>query len=347
MSGKKKNSDLIASGINSAPALAIALAVATLYIVAAAEHPAAAFKAFFISPFLNPAVFLNLLEQTAAPCLCALGAALVFRSGDFNLGGEGQAYAGGVAGVLVLLAVREFPGFLGLPLGLFLGALIGSLVSLPSALSRRFVGADVLLSTFLVSQAVVLALDWAIAGPLRDPSSNLIATPTISRSFLLPRLFPPSSLSPALLFAIIAALGMDMFLRRSRRGMELTLYGRNPVFALSIGFRVADYAFWPLLASGALHGLAGALLAIGGNGRAVRGMTGGIGWSGISIALVAGNDPRWILPAAFLFSWLDSGARQASILAGLSIDVSAVTKALVLLFATARFFKGVQKRVVA
>lgn len=325
-----------AFGADALPALAAALAAAAIYILLAADDPAAAFRAFFLSPFARPAVLANLIEQAAAPCLCALGIALVFRSGDFNLGGEGQAYAGGTAAVLFLLALPALPGPVGLAGGLLAGAAAGAAVGLPSAASRRNLGVDVLLSTFLVSQAAVLILDWAIAGPLRDPSSNLIATPVVAAAYRLPRLFPPSGLSFAPLLAGAAALCLDRFLRVSRRGMELSLYGRNPSFASSIGFRVRAYAFWPLIASGALNGLAGALLALGANGRAVRGMTGGIGWNGISIALLAGSDPRWILPAALFFSWLETGSRQASILAGISVDVGTVAKALVLLFATAR-----------
>lgn len=325
------------SGLGALPALGAALAAAALYILAAAEDPASAFRAFFVSPFTRPVVLANLIELAAAPGLCALGTALVFRSGDFNLGGEGQAYAGGTAAVLILLAAPFLPGPAGLAVGLLAGAAAGAASAMPSALSRRTRGADVLLSTFLVSQTLVLALDWAIAGPLRDPSSNLIATPLVAAAYRLPRPFPPSGLSFAPLLAVAAAFLMDRFLRTSRRGLELNLYGRNPVFAASVGFRVRAYAFWPLLASGALNGLAGALLALGGNGRAVRGMTGGIGWNGISIALLAGNDPRWVLPAALFFAWLETGSRQVSILADISADVGTVAKALVLLLATARF----------
>lgn len=325
-------------------ALAAALGAAALYILAAAEDPGAAFRAFFLSPFARPTVLANLIEQAAAPCLCALGTALVFRSGDFNLGGEGQAYAGGVLSVLALLALPALPGPAGLAGGLAAGALAGAVVALPSALSRRNLGADVLLSTFLVSQAMVLVLDWGIAGPLRDPASNLIATSVVEAAYRLPRLAPPSWLSPAPFLAAAAAIALDRFLRASRGGLELTLYGRNPAFAASMGFRVRAYAFWPLLASGALNGLAGALLALGANGRAVRGMTGGIGWNGISIALLAGNDPRLILPAALFFSWLETGSRQASILAGISVDVGTVAKALVLLFATARFLGTARRK---
>lgn len=325
---------------SSAPfALAAALAAAALFILAAAEDPGAAFAAFFLSPF-RPTVLANLIEQAAAPCICALGTALVFRSGDFNLGGEGQAYAGAALSVLALLAVPALPGPVGLAAGMAVGAAAGALVAFPSALSRRNAGADVLLSTFLVSQAVVLVLDWAIAGPFRDASSNLIATPVVAEAYRLPRMLPPSWLSFAPLLAAAGAFCMDRFMRTSRRGLELSLYGRNPRFARTMGFRVEAYAFWPLLVSGALNGIAGALLALGANGRAVRGMTGGIGWNGISIALLAGNDPRWILPAALFFSWLETGSRQASILAGIPADVGTLAKALVLLVATARFLGG-------
>ncbi len=344
MNGKSRVPVLRLPGRSRTFALGVSILAATVYINLASEHPAEALKAFFLSTLSNSTVFLNLLEQAAAPAVCALGAALVFRSGDFNLGGEGQAYAGSVLSVLALLSASRLPGSAGLAVGLLSGAFAGALVSFPSALSRRKTGADALLSTFLVSQAVLLALDWAVAGPLRDPASNLMATRVIERAFRLPRLFPPSTISPALILAAAFAAGMDRFLRMSRRGMELTMYGKNPEFARSIGFRVADCAFWPLVASGALHGIAGALLALGGNGRAVRGMTGGIGWNGISIALVAANDPRWVLPAALFFSWLDAGSRQASILADLPVDVGVVSKALVLLLATARFLGGAEKR---
>ncbi len=164
MNGKSKSPGFLVSGIHSAPALIIALAVAIVYIILAAHRPADALRAFFLSPFANLTVFLNLLEQTAVPCLCALGAALVFRSGDFNLGGEGQAYAGGVAAVLALLASAGLPSPLALPIGLACGTISGALVSLPSALSRRYVGA-----VYFCPRSGIAGrharLDWALAGP--------------------------------------------------------------------------------------------------------------------------------------------------------------------------------------
>jgi simple sugar transport system permease protein len=216
------------------------------------------------------------------------------------------------------------------------GAAAGVLVALLPALGKRFADADVLLTSFLISYAVVLGTDWAIAGPLRDVTNNLVALPPVHKSVLLPRLALPSSLTPMpLVFIGLCALSW-FFFERTRSGAMIDLYGRNRVFAALQGYPVKLFSWAPILAAGAFHGLAGASLALGANGTAVRGMSGGIGWSAIGVALVAGNKPAAVPLAALLFAWLDAGSRQASILTDLNPDASLVIKALVLILVTAR-----------
>jgi simple sugar transport system permease protein len=65
-------------------------------------------------------------------------------------------------------------------------------------------------------------------------------------------------------------------------------------------------------------------------------MTGGVGWNGLAVALIAGTDGLGALPAALFFSWLDSGSRQAAMLADLSPDASSVLKAAALFIITAK-----------
>jgi general nucleoside transport system permease protein len=126
------------------------------------------------------------------------------------------------------------------------------------------------------------------------------------------------------------------FFEHTRTGAMMDLYGRNRLFAALQGYPVKLFAWAPILAAGAFHGLAGASLALGANGTAIRGMSGGIGWSAIGVALVAGNKPAAVPLAALLFAWLDAGSRQASILTDVNPDASLVIKALVLILVTAR-----------
>jgi simple sugar transport system permease protein len=204
------------------------------------------------------------------------------------------------------------------------------------ALGKRFADADVLLTSFLVSYAVVLGTDWAIAGPLRDTSNNLVALPAVPVSALLPRLALPSSLTPMPVVFIGLCSFSWFFFEHTRTGAMVDLYGRNHTFAVLQGYPVKLFAWAPILAAGAFHGLAGASLSLGANGTAIRGMSGGIGWSAIGVALVAGNKPAAVPLAALLFAWLDAGSRQASILTEVNPDASLVIKALVLILVTAR-----------
>jgi len=315
--------------------------LAAAFAAFSGANPVQGLRAFFVVPFISRNVFLSMLESAAPLGLCALGAISAFSAGHFSLAGEGQAYSGALAAALA--GASGLGGALGLGTALLAGTVAGVLVAMLPALGKRFADADVLLTSFLISYAVVLGTDWAIAGPLRDVTNNLVALPPVQTSALLPRLALPSALTPMpLVFIGLCAMSW-LFFEHTRTGAMMDLYGRNRVFATLQGYPVTLFSWVPILAAGAFHGLAGASLALGANGTAIRGMSGGLGWSAVGVALVAGNKPAAVPLAALLFAWLDSGSRQAAILTDVNPDASLVIKALVLILVTARpgwrFFK--------
>ncbi len=315
---------LVLSG--SASAVLVALAALLL-----SKQPGTAMKAFFITPFASATAFLSMLELAAPLALCALGVVISFRAGHFSLGGEGQAYAGSFAAALFALFMPGASGFFAVVMAFALGALAGALVAAIPAAGSRFAGTEVLLSSLLVSQGFIYLIDWAISGPLRDSSRNLIAMPPVPEAMLLPRLAPPSTLSPAPFLALAMCFLASFYFERTRTGSAHDLYGRNSRFAKLQGYNTRLFSWLPIVASGAFHGLAGAVMVLGLRGSAIRGMSGGIGWSAIGVSLIASSKPSALFAAAFLFAWLDAGARQASILAELPADSGMAIKAMVIL----------------
>ena len=322
-------------------ALAAALALAALYPLVASHEPLSALHAFFLGPFSSSYAFYSLLESAAPLLICALGAGLAFRAGVFNLGGEGQAAVGTLAAALTVQGLESsgLPPALVLFAGLLAAGAAGSLLALLSTAAELWSGAEVLLTSFLFSQAALVAVDWAIGGPLKASESNLLAMPPIPAPFRLPRLAPPSTLSLAAPLALALAFLVSLAVDRTRSGYELRLFGRNRLFARASGIGEGVGAL-AMAASGALGGIAGATLVLGMTGRAVEGMTGGVGWNGLAVALVAGSHPMGAVPAALFFAWLDAGARQGSILSNLSPDASVVMKAVALFLITARIGSG-------
>lgn len=327
---------LLPSALPRFIALGAALLFALLYALVASSSPRDALRAFFLGPFSNLYSFYSLLESSAPLLACALGACVAFRAGAFNLGGEGQASVGALAAALVAGALGSaagFPAYLGIGAAILAAAAAGACLALLSALAERRAGAQVMLTSFLFAQAAIIAVDWAIGGPLRDRNSNLLAMPVLS--LRLPLLARPSPLSLAFPISILLAAATVFFTKGTRTGSDIRLLGKNPAFARAIGLspRLGALA---LAISGALAGVAGSLLVLGQAGRALKGITGGVGWNGLAVALIAGSDGLGALPSALFFSWLDAGSRQASILADLSPDSSSVLKAVALFLITAK-----------
>jgi len=327
-------------------AAGLTLSLSFVFILLYSAEPQRALRAFFLNPFTSRNTFLTMLELAAPLLLCALGSLVAFRAGHFNLGGEGQLYAGACLAALIGSNLGWF-GFdplaggtfarVGYPLICMLAGIAGgSLVALLPALGRRWAGAEVLLTSFLVSQAALLLVDSLIGGALRDTSNNLVAMLPVAAAARLQRLARPSALTLAPVIAFVFCLLLWFIMERTKSGHMLTLYGKNRQFARLMAYPVRALALYPMLVAGALHGLAGALMVLGINGTAIRGMSGGLGWSAIGVALIASNKPAVLPLAALLFAWLDAGARQASVLSDIPADISMVIKAVVIIGITAK-----------
>ncbi len=300
----------------------------------------ASLELFFLGPFRNAWYFGNMLAEASVLVLAGLGAAVAFGSRNFNLGGEGQVYAGAIAAAAILLGLPTASPPLGIGLALLGSALAGAALAWFSGRLKLSLGVDELISSFLASAIFVYLGGFLISGPLQDPSSNFQSTASIAPAFRLARLFPPSNLSTAA-FASLFALGLAMFLsKRTRLGFEFGLVGRNAEFARYAGIDTGFYVTAPMALSGALYGLAGAFLLLGTQYKAMKGFTSGIGWSGIAVALVAGNSPSAILPSALLFAYLDTGAKAVMIGSDVTGDIVSVIQATVFFLVTARAADG-------
>ncbi len=317
------------------PPIVVALGFAVIEALLASAEPGKALASFFLGPFANLWSFMTLVNSAAPLLIAAIAASVAFRAGIFNLGGEGQAAVGLLAGSLTLAGLSGLPAPLAIPLALSVSAIAGGLLALVSALAERRFGASVLLTTFLFSQAALVVVDYLLGGPLRDPASNLLGMRPLPASHLFPRLVEGLPFSLAPLVALAVAILIIMLIKATRSGFELGLFGHSRRFALTQGLD-PKLDLWPLLLSGCLYGVAGCFVILGSSGQAVQGMSAGLGWNGLAVSLVAATDPLFAIPATLFFAFLDAGARSASILSDLSPETAAIMKALVLLFVTAR-----------
>jgi simple sugar transport system permease protein len=325
--------------LNSLIAMIIAIGLILIVLALTADQPMKALTAFLFGPLRNTYHTGNMLAAAAILMLCGTGMAISFQSGLFNLGGEGQIYVGGSVGALAGLIIPVSFGGLGIPIILITGIVCGALIAGLSGLLRAVYKIHELISSFLLSSALVLAMDFLIAGPLRDTSGFLQSTRRIPEAFHLPSILPPSNLSSALFIGLSGAVIAFLWLYKTPTGYEIRVQGSNPAFALYGRIPRTRTTILPMAVNGGFYGLAGALMVLSTQHAAIVGFSSGYGWNGIAISLIAFNNPLMTIPAALLLAWIESGIRAAMSGASMSFQLSTLIRGIILLLITLQFIR--------
>ncbi len=312
------------------------ITIVCLIIIATSKEPGKTLIDFFAGPWSSPWFIGNTLDLAALLGVSALGIALSFKGGTFNLGGEGQMYVGGLGASMVLLTAPSVSGPVMLLFAALTSLVLGALMGGLSGLLKRLVKADELITSFLLSAALTPAADYIIAGPLRDKAGNLLASPRFAQDRILPRILPPSNLSVSLFFAILLIGIASVLLYRTPSGYRFRIAGAQPEFARFGGFPAPPYWTYGMAISGALHGLAGFFAVAGTYGLCHQGFSGGLGWSGIAVALIGRNEPLGLIPAALMFAWLKAGSDRTLLASSLQVETSAFVQAIIMLLVTIR-----------
>ncbi len=316
--------------------LSVALVLTIVLIFFLSETPSRTIYYFFIGPFTNRYYLGNLLNSSIPLAFAGLGIAVAFRSSAFNLGGEGQVYSGALVTTAVCLALPNANGLLGGITAIVAGILAGAILAGLSGYFKMKWDTDLLISSFLISGAVVLIVNFLITGPLDDPSSSLLATRKIADQYHLLQIFRPSKLDISIIFSLIIAGIVYLFLFHTQRGYEMRMYGANPEFARYGGINVSSYIVLPMIMSGALHGLGGGLAVMGTYHLALKEFTFGVGWNGIAVALIAKNHPLGVIPAALFFAYLEAGAKAAMLHSDVTFEIAAVIQSIIFYLVTAQ-----------
>lgn len=304
------------------------------------KTPLKTMKYFFLGPIKNTYYFGNMINGAIPLIFGGLGVSIAMRSGNFNLGGEGQIYSGALVTTLCAIALAPL-GFLGAILALAIGATTAGILAGVSGYLRMKWNTSELITTFLISNAVVLFVNYFISGPFMDPSTNLIATRKIPESFKLSVILPPSSLSTALFIAILAIIVVQLYLYKTKSGYKLRMTGLNSRFALYGGIDTRTFIVLPMFLSGFLYGLGGGVTIYGTYYSCIKEFSAGMGWNGLAVALIAKNKPSAVIPAALFFAYIEAGARSAMLHSDVTFEIASIVQSIVFFLITSEVLLNV------
>jgi ABC-type uncharacterized transport system permease subunit len=292
-----------------------------------------ALGALWRGSFGSPSALLSATLVRATPLLlAALGVALAFRAGIWNIGAEGQLLVGAAVASALGLIPWNVPSVLWLPALLIAGMVAGMLWASIAELLRRRRGVLEVISTIMLNFVALHLVSFLVHGPLQEPLGIYPQSASIAETARLPRLVPGTRLHGGFAIALLVAPLLWWWLRSTAAGFRLRLVGANPNAARMAGridvARVAGMAF---LVSGAFAGLAGAIEVSGVTFALYENLSSGYGYTAIVVALLGRLDPLAIIPSAVVFGALESGALAMQREAGIpSVVVTAMEAVLVL-----------------
>lgn len=340
----EKRSEPSARALLLAPlgAIAFTLAAGTLLVLWAGAPVGATYGLLLKGAFGSVFALTETLTRAVPLILTGLAAAVAFRARLFNIGAEGQLYAGAMAAV----AVGGLHGGTGLawPLPLLFitmlaaAALAGALLLLGPALLKSRLGVDEVVTTLLLNFIVLLGVSALLDGPMKDPTAmGWPQSVALNPELELSRLVEGMRLHTGLLIALALAALLWALLRFSVLGFAIRATGANARAAAFAGVPVTRTVVLVALLSGALAGLAGAIEVAGRTGYVTQDMSPGYGYSGIVIAMLAGLHPLAVAAAAVFVAGMLVGADSMSRAVGVPTylaDVLVATALIAVLVAT-------------
>lgn len=293
------------------------LAITSLLVAWAGAPVGRAYALLLEGGFGSRFAWTETLTRATPLILTGLAAAVAFRARLFNIGGEGQLYAGALAAVAVG-GLHGGSGFeaspwLLFPLMLVAAMLAGALLLLGPALAKARLGVDEVVTTLLLNFIVLLFVSAMLDGPMKDSlAMGWPQSVAIQDALQLDKLIERSRVHTGLLWALAAALLLWGLLARTTLGFEIRAVGANARAAAFAGMPVGWVQVKVALLSGALAGLAGAIEVAGRAGYVTLDMSPGYGYSGIVIAMLAALHPLGVVAAAVFVAGILVGADSMS-----------------------------------
>lgn len=289
-----------------------ALAVSSVIMILAERDPLMIFGKMFQATLGSSYGTGQVVFRTTTLLLVGLAAAIPFRMRLFNIGAEGQLLMGAFAAAMTgAMLPATTPALVAIPLCTLSAMAAGAGWALVAGALKVQFGVNEVIGTIMlnfIAQGItgyLLTYHFALPSTVHTaPIATPAIIPTIAR---VSGWFANAPANLSTLLAVGLALLLWMMLFRSRFGYEMRAAGLQPDAARYGGINAKTHTLIAMGIGGAAAGLGAANLVLGYKHYYEAGMTGGIGFTGIAVALLAGAHPLWVILSALFFGFLEYG----------------------------------------
>ena len=317
-------------------AAAIVLALIVCAVVTTAltgENPIGVYKTMFAGAFGTKRKAW-ILGQNLAILLCvSLAVTPAFKMRFWNVGGEGQILAGGLAtAACMILLGDKVPNWLLIVLmvisSIVAGAIWGGIPAICKAKWNTNETLFTLMMNYVATQLVAyFVILWEVpkgAGKIGIINQN-------TQAGWLPQIGSYKYLLNILIVAVLT-LVMYFYLKRSKQGYEISVVGESERTARYVGINVGKVIVRTMMISGGLCGFAGLLLVGGTDHTITTTIAGGRGFTAVMVAWLAKFNPLMMVFTSLLLVFLSRGASEITTIYGLNHSFGDILTGIILFF---------------
>ncbi len=320
--------------------IVIALLVGFLVLLIVGKNPVVAFESLLTGPLSRINRTGRWLEDATTLIILGLSVAIPFRARQFSLGAEGQLYTGALVAAIVAIYV-PLPPVLAIIVPIVCGMAAGFLLGIIPGAMKAYLNANEIVSTLMINAIILRAYDYILTYVLTTPGSQTVRSADVQLFSQLARWGDILSLNLGrfnigIIFAVLLALGVWLLLYRTPFGYEVRMIGANEKFARYGGIDTKKVIMLSFAIGGAIAAVAGAHLAMGVHRRLIPGISFGLAFEGIVVALLARNNPLLIPITGLFYSYLRVGGEIMEQQASVGSEIVQVIQAVIILLITAQ-----------
>jgi len=263
------------------------------------------FSHLFLSTFGSSFGMLSVLRRTTYLLIVTLGLAVAFRSGVWNVGGEGQILWGGLVTAAITLLLN-IPPIVVIPFAVVSSFIVGGLWGSIAGVLKAKWSVNEIVSTMMLNFIATATMIEVAGGPLRDPMVLIAQTRQIALDLRFPDIAYPLNLTFLIAIALIPLVYLLM--DRSVIGYKMRIVGGSGTVAAAAGISTSRIVVQSIFISGGLCALAGSFLVFGNFYRADASITGLFGFYAIVSALLGKSKPQLMFFTSLLLAFIITGA---------------------------------------
>ncbi len=270
--------------------------------------------------------------RMAIPLLItALGIGIAFKMRFWNIGAEGQIIAGATAAsYFALFQYKNMPPWLLLIVMCLVSIIAGGLWGLIPAVFKAKWGTNETLFTLMLNYIALEILRYFQYGPWKDPKQ--MGFPKIAMfddAARLPKVF---GVQAGWIIALVLVLAVYFYVSKSKQGYEITVVGESVPSAHYAGMNVSAIIMRTMFISGAICGLTGFVTVAGSNFTLSETVTGGVGFTAITVAWLASLNPAGMILISMFIAMLEKGSNSIQTIYKIPMAAAEILTGLILFF---------------